>query len=101
MNDMCKQNGKNFEIRYSFYDADESKRHLNRSRKVSICKDLIVKNSSTTFPLLLLWFFPAFGTGVFVFLPEIMLMKDFTMDEIYFLSAYLMVVPMIGVIISS
>lgn len=55
----------------------------------------------TTVPLLLLWFFPAFGTGVFVFLPEILLMKDYSLNEIYTLSAYLSILPMLSMFISS
>lgn len=100
LNEMCKQNGSLITIKYSEYDDYERDRSENK-RSRSIWKDLVIKRWKTTIPLAMLWFFPAFGTGVYVFLPEIMLMKDFTMDQIYLLSSFLMIAPMIGVFFSS
>jgi putative MFS transporter len=100
LNDMCRQNGKKFTVRYSLND-EHGAEHIKHKREVSICRDLIVNKWDTTVPLMMLWFFPAFGTGVYVFLPEIMLLKGFTMDQIYILSSYLMIAPMCGIVVSS
>lgn len=100
LNDMCKQNGKKFNIRYSIYDEAQNQPTKHR-KKVNICRDLIIKKWHTTLPLALVWFFPAFGTGVYVFLPEIMLMREFTMNQIYLLSSFTMFAPMGGVLLSS
>jgi putative MFS transporter len=92
----------NFTIRYSVFDELESE-HVKRKnpKEITICRDIIVRKWDTTVPLLFLWFFPAFGTGIFVFLPEILLMKDFSFNEIYALSAYLMILPMMSMFICS
>lgn len=58
-------------------------------------------NWAITVPLLCVWFFPAFGTGVYVFLPEILIMKGFEMDEIYLLFGFLSIIPVFGYIVSS
>jgi len=49
----------------------------------------------------MLWFFPAFGMGVFVFLPEIMLGIGFSMNEIYVLNSFLLFLPMLGILITT
>mmetsp|Transcript_19187 Transcript_19187/g.18844 ORF Transcript_19187/g.18844 Transcript_19187/m.18844 type:complete len:159 (+) Transcript_19187:866-1342(+) len=49
----------------------------------------------------MLWFFPAFGMGVFIFLPEIMLQLEFTMNEIYILNSFLLLLPMLGIFITT
>lgn len=49
----------------------------------------------------MIWFFPAFGMGVWVFLPEIMLQIGFSMYEIYMLSSYLMILPMVGIFVTT
>jgi len=49
----------------------------------------------------MLWFFPAFGMGVFVFLPEIMLQIGFEMREIYILSTFLLILPMFGILVTT
>lgn len=49
----------------------------------------------------MIWFFPAFGMGVFVFLPEIMLQIGFSMTDIYVLNTFLLILPMIGVFVTT
>jgi len=49
----------------------------------------------------MIWFFPAFGMGIFTFLPEIMLIQGFEMRDTYLISGYCLVLPMVGVLISS
>lgn len=74
---------------------------IDERRNVSIFSDLVVKKWKTTLPLMMIWFFPAFGMGVFVFLPEILLQIGFGMTEIYFLSTYLLVLPMAGIFVTT
>lgn len=50
---------------------------------------------------MMIWFFPAFGMGIYVFLPEIMLQLDFTLTDAYLLSTFLLVLPMVGVLITT
>ena len=99
-NKMSEDNGKSLQVKYCENDDDSSQRNIH-VKEVSIWKDLIIKKASTTIPLSFVWFFPAFGTGVFVFLPEIMILEGFRMKEIYYVSGYLLFLPMFGIIISS
>ena len=74
---------------------------LKERKNVSIFSGLIIKKWHITFPLLMIWFFPAFGMGVWVFLPEIMLQIGFSMYEIYMLSSFLMILPMAGIFVTT
>lgn len=93
---MCRENNRDFTVVYCTYD-EEDNRVAKERRNISIFRDLIIRKWKTTIPLLTIWFFPAFGMGVFVFLPEIMLQIGFKLRQVYFLSAYLLVLPMAGV----
>ena len=95
-NDMSMQNGKNIQVTSWALDEQEHKIEIER-RDISIWNDLIIKKWSITVPLIFLWFFPAFGMGVFVFLPEIMLQVGFELTDVYLLSTFLLVLPMIGI----
>ena len=104
-NDMCKQNGKHFEVVFKG-NNDGNDQEANKSpekprKSVSICRDLMIRKAATTLPLMLIWLFPALGSGVFVFLPEIMLMQGYDMSEIYLLTGFTMIVPIVGVFLSS
>lgn len=97
---MCYENKKNFTVTFCDFDEEENKA-IQESRNISIFSDLIVKKWRTTVPLLMIWFFPAFGMGVYVFLPEIMLEIGFEMTDIYFLSVFLMVLPMVAIFVTT
>jgi MFS transporter, putative metabolite:H+ symporter len=98
---MCKQNNCNFTVTSCEQDEEENKIIKERRANNSILGSLLFRKWKITLPLLMLWFFPAFGMGVFVFLPEIMLQIGFDMNDIYILNAYLLVLPMIGVFVTT
>ena len=97
---MCKENDWNFTVTFWERDGEESK-IIKERREQSIFRTLFIRKWSTTIPLLMLWFFPAFGMGVFVFLPEIMLQVGFTLNDIYILNSFLLFLPMAGVLITT
>ena len=100
LNEMCRQNGRPMEIRYSNRDEDDDK-HASNLMGSKIYYDVLWKKWSTTMPLIGLWFFPAFGTGVLVFLPEILLQRGYSMNEIYMIFGFLSFIPVFGYIVSS
>mmetsp|Transcript_39360 Transcript_39360/g.45192 ORF Transcript_39360/g.45192 Transcript_39360/m.45192 type:complete len:182 (+) Transcript_39360:538-1083(+) len=73
----------------------------DNQRSISICNDLIIKKWRTTVPMLMIWFFPAFGMGIFYFLPDIMLQLNFTLNDAYAISSYLLILPMLGVVMTT
>jgi MFS transporter, putative metabolite:H+ symporter len=97
---MCKENNRNFTVTFIAQDDEENKL-IKERRDISIFNDLIIKKCRITFPLLMIWFFPAFGYGVYVFLPEIMLHVGFEMREIYALSTFLLILPMAGILVTT
>ena len=62
---------------------------------------MFIRKWDTTVPLLGLWFFPAFGMGVYIFLPEIMLEVGFSLNDIYILNSFLLILPIIGILVST
>lgn len=94
------ENNRNFTVNFIAQDEEENKVEKER-RDINIFQDLIIKKWATTIPLIMIWFFPAFGMGVFVFLPEIMLQIGFEMREIYVLSTFLLALPMIGIFVTT
>lgn len=106
LNKMCLVNGKSFNVEHAGSSQQENLETSNikvkpNKKEVKIFNDLFCKKASTTYPLMMIWFFPAFGTGVFVFLPEIMLMQNFTMNDVYVVQSFTMIIPMVGSFLSS
>eukprot|EP00743_Colponemidia_sp_Colp-15_P007285 GILK01007867.1.p1 GENE.GILK01007867.1~~GILK01007867.1.p1 ORF type:complete len:498 (+),score=68.22 GILK01007867.1:46-1494(+) len=65
-------------------------------------KDLFIAGEwRLTIPLWSLWFFAAFGGGIFLWIPEVLKMMDQSTDTIYETMFVLSAVPMIGVIAAS
>ena len=90
-NEMARQNNKKIVVSFWAFDEQEHKVEIER-RDISIWRDLIFIKWTITVPLIFLWFFPAFGMGVFVFLPEIMLQVGFQLTDAYLLQQVLLII---------
>lgn len=71
-NKMAKKNGHDFTVVHSYTEDNDSEKYQKKKNEGVMTKLFYQGHWKLTVPLIMLWFFPAFGSGIFMWLPELM-----------------------------
>lgn len=97
INTVAKANQKNFEVEPAVEHSSSSTKPPHQS-----FSQLLTKGRwKQTFAICLLWLIPSLGNGILIWLPTLLFAENYNTNEVYGFMGVLIVIPIIGMILSS